>query len=119
MSKSAELADLIRSSAGSVAPEYGLILGSGLGHLSGVVLMFFAPPIGECLQFSKSLICSFHVNLHLLYSRVRVRLPSLDAVQRLRDLRLSIGDYGLELDITGLYCMLCRKCLFRGLLCIM
>ncbi|MFD1794604.1 purine-nucleoside phosphorylase [Paracoccus aurantiacus] len=37
MSKSAELADLIRSSAGNVAPEYGLILGSGLGHLSGAI----------------------------------------------------------------------------------
>lgn len=37
MSKSAELAALIRSRAGDEAPEYGLILGSGLGHLSAQV----------------------------------------------------------------------------------
>ncbi|MFN3277537.1 MAG: purine-nucleoside phosphorylase [Paracoccus hibiscisoli] len=37
MSKSAELAALIRDRAGPEAPEYGLILGSGLGHLSGQV----------------------------------------------------------------------------------
>lgn len=34
MSKSAELADFIRDRAGDQPPEYGLILGSGLGHLS-------------------------------------------------------------------------------------
>lgn len=34
MSKSAELAALIRERAGEEAPEFGLILGSGLGHLS-------------------------------------------------------------------------------------
>lgn len=34
MSKSAELAALIRQRAGDAAPEYGLILGSGLGHLA-------------------------------------------------------------------------------------
>lgn len=34
MSKSAELAALIRERAGQEAPEFGLILGSGLGHLS-------------------------------------------------------------------------------------
>lgn len=34
MSKSAELATLIRQRAGDAAPEYGLILGSGLGHLA-------------------------------------------------------------------------------------
>lgn len=37
MSKSAELARLIRDRAGAEAPEYGLILGSGLGHLSAAV----------------------------------------------------------------------------------
>ncbi len=37
MSKSGELARLIRDRAGEAAPEYGLILGSGLGHLSGAV----------------------------------------------------------------------------------
>lgn len=37
MSKSAELARLIRKRAGDEAPEYGLILGSGLGHLAGAV----------------------------------------------------------------------------------
>ncbi|MDX5349402.1 MAG: purine-nucleoside phosphorylase [Paracoccaceae bacterium] len=37
MSKSAELADLIRSRTGAEPPEYGLILGSGLGHLSAQV----------------------------------------------------------------------------------
>ncbi len=37
MSKSAELARLIRDRAGDAAPEYGLILGSGLGHLAEAV----------------------------------------------------------------------------------
>ena len=37
MSKSGDLAQLIRDRAGDAAPEYGLILGSGLGHLSGTV----------------------------------------------------------------------------------
>lgn len=37
MSKSAELARLIRDRAGEAAPEYGLILGSGLGHLAATV----------------------------------------------------------------------------------
>lgn len=37
MSKSAELAAIIRQRAGTEAPEFGLILGSGLGHLSGTV----------------------------------------------------------------------------------
>ena len=37
MSKSVELARLIRDRAGDQPPEYGLILGSGLGHLSGAV----------------------------------------------------------------------------------
>lgn len=37
MSKSVELARLIRDRAGDQPPEYGLILGSGLGHLSGTV----------------------------------------------------------------------------------
>lgn len=37
MSKSDDLAALIRDRAGSDAPEYGLILGSGLGHLSSRV----------------------------------------------------------------------------------
>ena len=37
MSKSGDLAQLIRTRAGDAAPEYGLILGSGLGHLSGTV----------------------------------------------------------------------------------
>ena len=37
MSKSAELADLIRTRAGAEPPEFGLILGSGLGHLSAQV----------------------------------------------------------------------------------
>ena len=37
MSKSAELAALIRDRAGAEAPEYGLILGSGLGHLAATV----------------------------------------------------------------------------------
>lgn len=37
MSKSADLAALIRSRAGDQPPEYGLILGSGLGHLSATV----------------------------------------------------------------------------------
>lgn len=34
MSQSTELADLIRNRAGAEPPEYGLILGSGLGHLA-------------------------------------------------------------------------------------
>ncbi len=37
MSKSVELARLIRDRAGDQPPEYGLILGSGLGHLAGTV----------------------------------------------------------------------------------
>ncbi|MDO5605209.1 MAG: purine-nucleoside phosphorylase [Paracoccus sp. (in: a-proteobacteria)] len=37
MSKSADLATLIRDRAGDAPPDYGLILGSGLGHLSGAV----------------------------------------------------------------------------------
>lgn len=37
MSKSVELAALIRERAGEEPPEYGLILGSGLGHLSEAV----------------------------------------------------------------------------------
>lgn len=37
MSKSAELAALIRNKAGAAPPDYGLILGSGLGHLGQTV----------------------------------------------------------------------------------
>ena len=37
MSKSAELADLIRSRAGTEPPAIGLVLGSGLGHLADAV----------------------------------------------------------------------------------
>ncbi|RDW11983.1 purine-nucleoside phosphorylase [Paracoccus thiocyanatus] len=37
MSKNADLADLIRSRAGDAPPEYGLVLGSGLGHLAAAV----------------------------------------------------------------------------------
>ena len=37
MSKSAELARLVRDRAGSEPPAYGLVLGSGLGHLGGMV----------------------------------------------------------------------------------
>ncbi len=37
MSRSAELARLIQDRAGAEAPEYGLILGSGLGHLAAAV----------------------------------------------------------------------------------
>ena len=37
MSRSVELAALIRSRAGDAPPEFGLILGSGLGHLAGMV----------------------------------------------------------------------------------
>lgn len=37
MSKSAELAALIRARAGDEPPEYGLILGSGLGHIAAEV----------------------------------------------------------------------------------
>ncbi|CAM3260805.1 purine-nucleoside phosphorylase [Paracoccus aminovorans] len=37
MSKSAELAALIRARAGVEPPEYGLVLGSGLGHLASAV----------------------------------------------------------------------------------
>lgn len=37
MSRSAELARLIRDRAGDAPPEYGLILGSGLGHLAAAV----------------------------------------------------------------------------------
>ena len=38
MSKSAELADLIRARAGAEPPALGLILGSGLGHIAEEVL---------------------------------------------------------------------------------
>ncbi|MCE2739685.1 MAG: purine-nucleoside phosphorylase, partial [Rhodobacter sp.] len=37
MSKSAELAALIRARAGAAPVRLGLILGSGLGHLAGAV----------------------------------------------------------------------------------
>ncbi|QBX33730.1 purine-nucleoside phosphorylase [Paracoccus liaowanqingii] len=37
MSRSADLAALIRERAGDQAPDYGLILGSGLGHLAAQV----------------------------------------------------------------------------------
>ena len=37
MSRSAELARLIRDRAGMAAPDYGLVLGSGLGHLGSAV----------------------------------------------------------------------------------
>lgn len=37
MSKSAELAALIRARAGDEPPEYGLVLGSGLGHLAAAM----------------------------------------------------------------------------------
>lgn len=37
MSKSVELAEIIRSRAGADVPQYGLILGSGLGHLADAV----------------------------------------------------------------------------------
>ena len=37
MSRNAETLALIRDRAGSKAPDFGLILGSGLGHLSGTV----------------------------------------------------------------------------------
>ena len=37
MTKSAELARLVRDRAGSEPPAYGLVLGSGLGHLGGMV----------------------------------------------------------------------------------
>lgn len=37
MSKSAEIADLIRNRAGAAAPDYGLVLGTGLGHLGAAV----------------------------------------------------------------------------------
>lgn len=37
MSKSAELAALIRNRAGDEPPEYGLILGSGLGHIAAEI----------------------------------------------------------------------------------
>ncbi|MEZ5684638.1 MAG: purine-nucleoside phosphorylase [Paracoccaceae bacterium] len=37
MSKSAELADLIRARAGAAPPAIGLVLGSGLGHLADEV----------------------------------------------------------------------------------
>ncbi|MTH34892.1 purine-nucleoside phosphorylase [Paracoccus limosus] len=37
MSRNAELADLIRARAGAEAPEFALILGSGLGHLAAAV----------------------------------------------------------------------------------
>ncbi len=37
MSRSGELARIVRNRAGSAAPKLGLILGSGLGHLAGAV----------------------------------------------------------------------------------
>ena len=37
MSKSVELAGLIKAQAGSEPVKYGLILGSGLGHIAGAV----------------------------------------------------------------------------------
>ena len=37
MSRSADLAALIRARAGDAPPEVGLVLGSGLGHLAGTV----------------------------------------------------------------------------------
>ncbi|WP_312526774.1 purine-nucleoside phosphorylase [Paracoccus sp. (in: a-proteobacteria)] len=37
MSKSVELARLIRDRLGDTVPEYGLVLGSGLGHLAGQI----------------------------------------------------------------------------------
>lgn len=37
MSRNAELARLIRDRAGAAPPEYGLVLGSGLGHLAAAV----------------------------------------------------------------------------------
>ncbi len=37
MSKSAELATLIRDRAGAEPPKYGLVLGSGLGHLAETI----------------------------------------------------------------------------------
>ena len=37
MSKNDELIRLIRDRAGPDAPEYGLILGSGLGHIAATV----------------------------------------------------------------------------------
>lgn len=37
MSKSVDLARLIRDRAGDEPPEYGLVLGSGLGHLAGQI----------------------------------------------------------------------------------
>lgn len=37
MSKSAELAQLIRDRAGDAPPRYGLVLGSGLGHLADTI----------------------------------------------------------------------------------
>ncbi|MFH5775746.1 purine-nucleoside phosphorylase [Paracoccus sp. NGMCC 1.201697] len=37
MSKSADIARLVRDRAGNQAPEYALILGSGLGHLAATV----------------------------------------------------------------------------------
>ncbi|MFO1164887.1 MAG: purine-nucleoside phosphorylase, partial [Paracoccus sp. (in: a-proteobacteria)] len=37
MSKSADLVRLIQDRAGAEAPEYGMILGSGLGHIAATV----------------------------------------------------------------------------------
>jgi purine nucleoside phosphorylase len=51
MSKSVELARLIRDRAGDQPPEYGLILGSGLGHLSGTVDGVAIPPMTTCRAF--------------------------------------------------------------------
>ncbi|WP_330449855.1 hypothetical protein FLP41_06185 [Paracoccus marcusii] len=50
MSRSAELAALIRDCAGQEAPEYGLILGSGLGRLSACV-DGVAIPMTTCQAF--------------------------------------------------------------------
>ena len=51
MSKSDELAERIRASAGDAAPEYGLILGSGLGHLSGSIEEGVAIPYSDLPGF--------------------------------------------------------------------
>ena len=51
MSKSDELAQRIRAAAGDGAPEYGLILGSGLGHLSGTIEEGVAIPYSDLPGF--------------------------------------------------------------------
>ncbi|MDO5658947.1 MAG: purine-nucleoside phosphorylase [Paracoccus sp. (in: a-proteobacteria)] len=51
MSKSDDLAALIRARAGETAPEYGLILGSGLGHLAQSVADAVAIPYAELPGF--------------------------------------------------------------------